>query len=111
MNFSQKDIVLIPFPFSDLTSSKVRPVLILSNNKFNSIGNDLIVIPLTSVLKKIEYSFEITQNDSSYGKLIKTSRLRLDKITTLEKKLIKLKIGTLNDLVFNKIKLKLNELF
>jgi len=33
--YDQGDIVLLPFPYSDLTGSKQRPALIISNEKFN----------------------------------------------------------------------------
>ncbi|MEK6886775.1 MAG: type II toxin-antitoxin system PemK/MazF family toxin, partial [Nanoarchaeota archaeon] len=33
--YKQRDIVLIPFPYSDLTGAKQRPALIISNNKIN----------------------------------------------------------------------------
>ena len=35
MNIRQKEIVLLPYPFSDLEGKKVRPAVILSNDKFN----------------------------------------------------------------------------
>ncbi len=35
MNYKQGDVLLIPVPFSDLTSKKKRPVLVLSDNEYN----------------------------------------------------------------------------
>jgi len=40
--YNQGDILLIPIPFSDLTSSKKRPVLVLSNNDYNRKTEDVI---------------------------------------------------------------------
>ena len=44
----QRDIILVPFPFTDLTNSKRRPALIISNNKFNKESGDVIVCAITS---------------------------------------------------------------
>jgi len=45
MTTLQRDIVLLPFPFSDLKQSKVRPVIVLSNDKHNKKSDDVVVIP------------------------------------------------------------------
>jgi len=45
---SQKDIVLIPFPFSNLSQAKYRPVIVMSNDNYNRKFLDFIAIPLTS---------------------------------------------------------------
>ncbi len=42
--FKQGDILLIAIPFSDLTSSKKRPVLVLSNSGYNSKTEDIVVV-------------------------------------------------------------------
>ena len=42
MAYRQGDIVLVSFPFTDLTSSKRRPALILSPDSFNAAGEDLV---------------------------------------------------------------------
>jgi len=46
--YRQRDIVLVPFPFSDLSAHKVRPVLILSNDMYNQRSADVVVCGLTT---------------------------------------------------------------
>ena len=47
--FKRGEIVLIPVPFSDLSSVKKRPVLVISNMAHNMKNNDIIVVAITSV--------------------------------------------------------------
>ena len=47
------DIVLIKFPFTDLTSTKVRPALIISNENYITTQNDVILTLITSNVSKI----------------------------------------------------------
>jgi mRNA interferase MazF len=42
------DVVLVRFPFTDLSSNKRRPVLVISPLEFSSRYGDLVVVPLTS---------------------------------------------------------------
>ncbi|WP_420450151.1 type II toxin-antitoxin system PemK/MazF family toxin [Candidatus Palauibacter sp.] len=44
----QGDIVLVSFPFTDLTSYKRRPALVLSPDAFNAAGRDLVLAAITS---------------------------------------------------------------
>ncbi len=111
MNINQRDLVLLPYPFSNLKERKVRPAIVVSNNNFNRMCQDCIAVPLTSVLKEEPFSFLINQNDMENGKLIKSSRIRIDKIFSVEKRLVQMKIGNVNDNFFDKLKSELIELF
>jgi mRNA interferase MazF len=104
MNVSQKEIVLIPYPFSNMEENKVRPALILSNNLFNKKSDDCLLAPLTSAIKDEPYSVLIEQKDLASGKLVKLSRIRLDKLFVIEKNRIVFKIGILNEQSFSKVK-------
>ena len=100
----QKEIVLLPYPFSDMKGKKVRPALVVSNNNFNVRSNDCIMVPLTSVIKDEPHSILIDQDDLASGKLHSISRVKADKIFTVEKKIAIMKIGILNDGPFEKIR-------
>ena len=104
MKTLQKEIVLIPYPFSNLEEKKVRPALVISNNFLNNKSKDCLLAPLTSVIKDEPFSILIEQKDLSSGKLIRSSRIKLDKLFVIEKNKIVFKIGILNEQTFDKVK-------
>jgi mRNA interferase MazF len=53
MNCSRNDVVLLPIPFTDLTSRKVRPAVIIGRN-----GADLFLVPLSSVLANTDFQLK-----------------------------------------------------
>ena len=77
---SQRDIVLISFPFSDMKKSKVRPVIVMSNDEYNNKFKDFIAIPMTSNLNLREYTIKITNKELESGNLIVESLAKIDKI-------------------------------
>ncbi len=111
MNINQKEVVLLPYPFSNLEGIKVRPGLVVSNNQFNKKSDDCIMVPLTTIIKNEPYSIIIDSENLSSGKLIKQSRIRTDKIFSVEKSLIRMKIGILNDNSFDKVNEEISSMF
>lgn len=99
------DIVLIPFPFTDLTGKKNRPALILIGSEL-----DVTVAFITSKLKWQERS-DMELGPSSENGLKKTSLVRLSKLTTIDKTLVIGKLGALSNPEINKVNNKLIELF
>ena len=110
MMHKQGDILLIPIPFTDLSSSKRRPVLVISNNDYNSKIDDIIVVAITSNLLSKEYSIIITGDDLTDGSLRVDSSIRADKIYTLSQNIIIKRFGKVNDDIMNKVQNKINEL-
>lgn len=93
------DIVVIDFPFSNLKESKRRPVFILKVPK----GNDIIANQITSDTYEKPVEIPITNNDFMNGSLKRISFVRVDKIASIEKSLIKYKVGSLKQAKFNEI--------
>ncbi len=110
ITISQRDIVLLSFPFSDLKGSKVRPALVLSNNSYNSKFEDFVAVPLTTRIKSREYSVLLTNDDLEKGELIIESRVKVDRIFSVSKRLVRMAIARINRQTHNKIKKILFEL-
>ena len=90
--FVKGDIVVVPFPFSDLSSIKRRPALVL----VNLVGSDIILCQITSKRRSDSYSIELNKEDFSQGGLDRISYVRVDRIFTSEKSIILRKAGTIN---------------
>ena len=93
------DIVLLPFPFTDLSANKKRPVLILKAPNFQG---DFLAVPITS-LSGYENSLALQQDDFTLGLLPKISFVRPDKLVTLNKSLVIQRIGKLSESAFARI--------
>lgn len=87
MTFSRGEIVLLPIPFSNLESRKVRPAVVVG--QFQSTG-DLIVVPVTSRLENSEFALR----DWSAAGLNVASGVKAH-IATIESRLVRKRIGKL----------------
>jgi len=108
--YRQGDILLIPIPYSDLTSNKKRPVLVLSNDDYNTKTEDIIVAAITSNITSKEYSILISNKDMQEGNLHVNSCIRVDKIYTLSQSIVIKKFGAVKPEIINNVKEKLREL-
>ena len=100
----QRDIILTPFPFSNLEVEKVRPSIIISNDEYNKKFDDILVVPLTSNLEIRDYAILLTNKDLEKGKLVKDSKIKVDRIFSINKKLVRMIIGKINKNKFSSIK-------
>ena len=100
---AQRDIVLLSFPFSNLQSSKVRPALVLSNDRYNHRSEDFVAAPLTSNLKLRDYAILITNDQMETGELVVDSKVKVDRIFSVSQRLVRMKIGRVKAGVYEKI--------
>ena len=98
--YNQKEIVLIPFPYSDLTGFKKRPALILSNSKLNKT-EDRICCLITS--QKTKQGISINKKSIEFGKLPFKSWVKPHRVFTINEKIIIKNICKINANFHNKI--------
>ncbi len=111
MTPEQRGIVLIPVPFSDLSSVKKRPVLILSGHDYNSTSSDVVVAAITSNPQSGPYGIRITSEELDRGTLPVESFVRADKLYTLSQTIILIRFGRVNDRAFRVILGEIDKVF
>jgi mRNA interferase MazF len=99
----QGDIVLIPVPFTDLSSKKRRPVIVISNDQYNRTTTDMVIVAMTSNPARAEYGFVISSSDLDSGRLNRPGTIRVDKVYTLSQSLITANFGRVNVSVMERI--------
>lgn len=106
----QGDIVLIPIPFTDLSSQKRRPVVVISNDAYNRKTDDILVVAMTSNPETTDYSFTITSSDLEQGALNRPGQVRVDKIYTLSQAIVVKTFGRVNAATLDRIRRTLQDL-
>jgi mRNA interferase MazF len=96
--YEQRDIVLIPFPYTDLTGAKQRPALIISNQKLNK-SEDRICCLITSNQPKDG----LVINDLEKGRLPFKSWVKPQRLFTIHEGIIKKKLSTVTPTFHKKV--------
>lgn len=101
MNYSKGTIVLVPFPYTNLSQQKARPALIVSSDHYNQLFQDFILVAISSRVQSIVNEYEVLL-ESSHSSFLKTglrakSIIKCNKIITLEQKMVYTAIGSLDE--------------
>lgn len=94
IRYKRGDIVLVSFPFTDLSSSKRRPALVVSPDSFNETTPDLVLAAITSQIAE-DTTLTIVESDCVDGALPKTSALKPTKLFTIHSTLVRRKVCAL----------------
>lgn len=109
--YRQRDLVLVSFPFSDLSGRKVRLVLILSNDAYNQQSADVLVCGLTTNLRPASYSVIVDVTDVEQpGTLRHKSKIKADTIASLEQSILVKPLARLKLLVFRQVLAEIEDL-
>ncbi|MFH1589713.1 MAG: type II toxin-antitoxin system PemK/MazF family toxin [archaeon] len=111
MNIKQKEILLVPFPFSDFSGEKVRPVLVVSKDQFNESSEDVIVCGITNNTIKKTYTIQISNEHLEEGHLFNPCCVKAENILKINKRLLIKKIGTIKNKTFFSVLEKIDSLF
>lgn len=99
-------IILVPFPFTDLSGQKVRPALVLHAGR----GEDCIVAFVSS-LKAKRTRFNIPIRATRENGLKADSNIRVDKIATLERKIVLGELGAASKEIMSLVDAMLRKVF
>jgi len=90
--FVKGDVVVIPFPYSDLSKAKKRPALVISPLD----SNEVILCQITSQWSKGKYIIPINEKDFTQGTLKKLSHIKFNRIFTADRKIILYRVGRIS---------------
>lgn len=106
----QRELVLISYPFSEFNTSKVRPAVIISNDRYNQEFEDVIVVPVTTNTSLRKHVVRLSDSELEQGHLIAESVIKVDRVLSMNKKLIRKPIGFVKQDVLLRIRSILTEL-
>lgn len=88
------DIILIQFPFSDLSDRKLRPAIVVTETK--DAYNDIVICAISSVIPMKLSDREILIKSSTVNELRADSIIKVDRLATLKKTDVRARLGKLN---------------
>ena len=97
--FVKGDLVVVPFPFSDLSGSKRRPALVLTDLR----GDDLLICQITSKPKNDLFAQALRSEDFASGSLPVDSFILPLRVFTVDKHIVSRKIGQVTSDRLNKV--------
>lgn len=102
--YEQGEILIVPFPFSDLSTIRQRPVLVLSKKEDNINSEDIITCGITSSLKESKYSILIENKNLQRGEIPKKSRIKVNKLFTIHKNIVIKSLARINFKTWQEVK-------
>lgn len=93
--YERGDVVLVPFPFTDQTTIKKRPAVVISSTNYNNASSDIVIMAITSQTEKTFGIGECMIKNWNEAGLLKSSSIK-PAISTIEKKLVLKKLGKLS---------------
>jgi mRNA interferase MazF len=95
MAYQRGDVVLIPFPYTDLTATKTRPTIVISSNMYHLARSELLLIYVSSRITSADPTVDYVLADWKQAGLLKPSFVR-PKIAAIEPTLVVHHIGKLS---------------
>lgn len=97
--FVKGEVVVVPFPYSDLSKAKRRPALVIANLK----GDDVVLCQIISQARDDEHAIAIKDKDFETGGLKRNSYIRAGRLFTVDNNIILYSAGKLKKGVLDKV--------
>lgn len=100
MAYPRGAVVLVPFPFTDLSRQKPRPAVVVSGEAFHQENEDLILVALSSRIERRlrQTDFVVSEQDEGFSEtgLRVSSLVRCGKVITMHESLVLMQLGSFN---------------
>ena len=104
--FVKGDVVVLPFPFSDLSASKSRPAMVVTQLS----GNDVVLCMITTPAKADGYSIPLSKSDFIAGGIAHDSHIRPNRLFTADTRIVSRTAGRLASPKINQVITKIIEI-
>ncbi|MEG4319048.1 MULTISPECIES: type II toxin-antitoxin system PemK/MazF family toxin [unclassified Microcoleus] len=104
-NYQSGEVLLLALPFADVTTSKLRPVLVL----LDTGDEDIVVARVTSQITRTVFDVEIVEYQQAG--LLRLSVVRLHKVNTIEKRLVNRRLGILTASDWMQVREKIQQIW
>lgn len=101
------EVVVLPFPQTNLQSGKRRPALVVAD----LAGNDLVLCQIPSKARSDGYSVPLAVSDFERGRLIVDSFIRPNRLFTVEQSVILYAAGKIKEARLQEVRAKIRNLF
>ena len=105
--FIKGDVVVVPFPFCDLSDAKRRPALVVATMS----GDDVVLCQITRQAKQDDWAIAIDGEDLEGGSLKQSSNVRPNRLSTCDSGIILYRVGTLSEVKMRQVTQKIIDLF
>jgi mRNA interferase MazF len=95
MALARGDIVLIPYPYSDLSASKTRPAIVISSVAYHSVFQELLLAYLTSQVTNPHPDFDYLLVDWQEAGLLKPTLMKA-RVAVIKSSLVQHRVGQLS---------------
>jgi mRNA interferase MazF len=107
MNYARGDIILADLPYTDRTGSKVRPALVVQNDRNNARLDDVILAMITRTtsrsMEPTQLLIDVTTPSGQATGLLHTSAVKCEHLITLHQKFVQRVIGHLPDALMQQV--------
>jgi len=104
-SYQSGEVLLLALPFADITTSKLRPVLVL----LDTGDEDIVVARVTSQITRTVFDVEIVEYEQAG--LLRLSVVRLHKVNTIEKRFVNRRLGILTASDWTQVREKIQQIW
>jgi mRNA interferase MazF len=93
--YHRGDVVLIPFPYTDLSAQKTRPAIVVSSDRYHTLRPDVLLLYVSSQIDSAVPELDVTLEDWREARLLKPSFAR-PKIAAIDPSLVVFRVDALS---------------